>query len=325
MTFVPFTAINTPGDPGWIKPGSDEHRRHISPSKVGAILGLSRWESQYRLWHRMKELTPQEPPADKFDLGHDVEPFGANRWRRKNPGWRLSSGEVQFVVDPRHFGFPAMVTLDRRAVRGPWRRVVEFKMARDQYDAEKWGHDLTGDLPPDYWVQVLVAMLFTGWTEHPGHLLAMGPRFGDERLYEVAFDDEAREEAADILDQCRLFWESLQGDEPPDLDRSVATFECIKELHPEIDGSTVQIDPDEALAYATARADFNAAEEALALESNRLLKRMEQAQYADLGDPKKGGIRVARRQRGSKGGVSFVPSKSINPEQVRQLTGGTAA
>ncbi|MCV7255641.1 YqaJ viral recombinase family protein [Mycobacterium hackensackense] len=283
----------------------------ISPSKVGAILGLSRWESPFRLWHRMKGITPDEPPKDAFDLGHDIEALAARRWRRRNPEWRLSPDEVQFVVDPDHFGFPAMVTLDRRAVHGAWRRVVEFKMARDQNDAEKWGDDGSGILPPDYWTQVLTAMLFTGWTDHPGQLLCLGPRLGDERMYQVEYNADAREEAAFLIDECRTFWTSLQQDEPPPLDDTVATYECIRQLHPEIDGSTIELDADEALAYAEARVAFDAAESALQREKNFLAKRMELAQYAEIG-----GLQVARRQAG-KSGPSLYASKSITPEKVR--------
>lgn len=308
-------SICTPRDPDWIEPGSEQHRAMISPSKIGAILGLSRWESPFSLWHRMRGDIGAQPPKDAFDIGHDAEPFAANRWRRRNPGWRLSPGEVQFVVDPQHFGFPAIATLDRRAVRGRSRRVVEFKVARDQYDIEVWGDDLSGDPPADYFVQVLTAMLFTGWTQQPGHLLCLGPTYR-ERVYEVAYDAATRDEAALIIDECRRFYDSLSGDIPPALDKSVATYQCIKELHPEIDGTTIELDPDEALAYAQARTDYAAAEDALQLESNRLLKRMEQARYAELG-----GVQIARRQPSSKGGVSFYPSKTITPDKILQLTG----
>lgn len=316
---IRHVGIYTPRDKGWIQPGSEQHLRTVSPSKVGAILGVSRWESSYQLWHRIKGLVPPEPPKDAFDIGHDFEPAAANRWRRRNEGWLLSQTEVQFVVDPDHFGFPAMVTLDRRAVRGRSRRVVEFKIARDQYDMEKWGDDFTGNLPADYWTQVLVAMLFTGWTQLPGHLLAIGPTF-KERIYEVDYDAAARDEAAWIIDECRRFWLSLAGDAPPELDKSPATYECIKQLHPEIDGTTVDLDAEEALAYARARVEFTAADDQLALEKNRLLKRMENAQYAVIGD-----LPVARRQPGSKGSVAFYPSKTITPEKVREVTEEGAA
>lgn len=310
--------IYTPRDKGWIQPGSEQHSRMISPSKVGAILGLSRWESEYRLWHRMKGLVPPEPPKDAFALGHDIEPFAANLWRRKNPGWRLSPGEVQFVLDPDCFGFPAVVTLDRRASSGPHRRVLQVKLARDANDLEKFGDDLSGDCPPDYWSQVLTEMVFTGFTTRPGHLLVLGPYYRD-RIYEVEYNEAAADEADHMIEECRLFWQSLQGDEPPPLDDSIATYDCVRALHPEIDGTTVDLERDEMLAYAQARADFKTAEQILQLESTRLLTRMGQAQYAMLGD-----LQVARRQRGSKGGVAFYPSKTITPDKVRELTEGAA-
>lgn len=285
----------------------------ISPSKVGAIMGLSRWESPYSLWYRMRGELPPEEPKDAYDLGHDVEPMAARRYKRRNPEWKLSPDEVQFVVDPEHFGFPAMATLDRRAVHGAWRRVVEFKMARDQNDADKWGDDGSGNLPPDYWTQVLMLMLFTGWTDHPGHLLCLGPRIGDEKMYQVEYNADARDEAAFIIEECRRFYTSLSADKPPALDKSKATYECIKQQHPEIDGSTVELDPDEVHDYSVARVAFTAAEEELQLHNNRLLKRMEQARYAELE-----GVQIARRQA-NKTGVSFVPSKSITPEKALEL------
>lgn len=298
-------AVHQAGDAGWIQPGSPEHLAMISPSKVGAIMGLSRWESPYSLWCRMKGLLPPEKPKDAYDLGHDIEPFAANRWRRKNPGWLLSPGEVQFVVDPEHFGFPAMATLDRRGVRGRSRRVVEFKMARDQNDADKWGDDLSGDLPADYWTQVLVSMLFTGWTDLPGQLLAMGPRIGDERIYEVVYDADAKQEAAFIIEECRQFYRSLSGDTAPDLDDSVATYETVRQQHPDIEkGAEVELSSELADEYLTATADLKVVESAARLAKTRVLDVMKNAQYARCN-----GTLIARRQPSSHGSVALFVAK----------------
>ncbi|WP_308161837.1 YqaJ viral recombinase family protein [Mycolicibacterium goodii] len=298
-------AVNRPGEPGWIAPGSEQHLAMISPSKVGAILGLSRWESPYSLWCRMKGLIPGDEPKDAYDLGHDIEPFAANRWRRKNPGWLLSPGEVQFVVDPEHFGFPAMATLDRRAVRGRSRRVVEFKMARDQNDADKWGDDLSGDLPADYWTQVLVAMLFTGWTDLPGQLLAIGPRLGDERVYEVVYDADAKREAAFIIEECRNFYRSLSGSEPPELDDSEATYQTVRAQHPDIEkDAEVELTPELAEEFLSATSDLKALESAARLAKTRVLDVMKSAQYARCN-----GTLVARRQPSSRGSVALYAAK----------------
>lgn len=310
-------AVHTPRDPGWIQPGSEQHRRMITPSKVGAIHRLSRWESQFSLWHRMRGDLPPEEPKDAFALGHDVEELAARRFRRRYPNRRISRTEVQFVIDPAHFGFPAAVTIDRRQTFGSANAVLETKLARDQNDLDKWGDDLTGDLPPDYWLQLLMQMVFTGWTKHPGNLLCLGPYY-NERIYELVYDHDARVEAAAAIEVCREFYNSLDGDEPPDLDASPATYTTLKQLHPEIDGTTVEIDAEQAIAYASARSAFAAAEESLQLESNHLLKRMEQAQYAEFN-----GLQLARRQRGGKGGVSFYPSKTVTPDKILAATAST--
>src|ERR1700739_2760651 len=100
--------VTRPGAPGYIEPGSDEWARLITPSKVPAILGVSRWESAYPLVHRMGGNVPPADPSDAFDLGHDTEAYAAARWLRRNPGWKLSHGEVQFRVPDGHYSFPAL-------------------------------------------------------------------------------------------------------------------------------------------------------------------------------------------------------------------------
>ena len=41
-------------------PGSDEWLRRVTASKVPAILGVSRFKSQYTLWHEMAGLVDVE-------------------------------------------------------------------------------------------------------------------------------------------------------------------------------------------------------------------------------------------------------------------------
>jgi hypothetical protein len=301
------------GEPGWLEPGSDAWRRVITPSKVAAILGepgdpVSRYESPYRLWHRMKGVVPPEGPRDAFDLGHDVEAFAAARYRRLHPDWLLSPGEVQAIVDPGKFGFPCVATLDRRAMRGRSRRVVEFKMARNLTDLEVWGDDLKGDCPDDYAAQLMAQMLFTGWTAHPAHLLVIGP-YLNERVYEIGYDLSV---ASWIIDKCQPFWDSLAGDEPPPLDNTTATYECLRALHPDIEqGMATQLDDDEAAAFIEARVAFERAEAAYGLERNLLLKRMANDQRAECD-----GVKIAERRRGRTGGVSFYPNRAIQLDDL---------
>jgi hypothetical protein len=302
------------GEQGYIEPGSPEHLSMISPSKVSAILGESRWESPFGLWNRMKGLVDADPPKDIFAVGHAFELALAELWKYETPGWSLSPGDVQIVLDPAQFGFPALVTLDRRAVRGQFRRVVEFKIARDLSDMDKWGAEFTDECPDDYWSQVQAQMLFTGFTHHPGNLMVCGP-YWNYHIYDIAFSSFAGDE---IIEKCRTFWESLQSDTPPDLDDTVPTNETMRKLHPEIDGSTVQVDPDLAIAVHNANDDANAADKKLRGLKTKLLDVMGEAQYAEFN-----GIKVADRRPHAKGGVALYLARK-HPAIAAQSKGQVA-
>lgn len=309
MTAAPIIAVNRPGDRGWIQPGSEQHRQTISPSKVAAILGFSRWQSPYGLWMEMAGRVEPDPPKDIFAVGHQMEPAAAAMWRDDNPGWRLSPDEVQLVLDPEFFGFPAMVTLDRRAVRGRARRGVQFKIARDLGDLEKFGDDLTGDCPPDYATQVFTECLFSGFTRLPGHLLVIGP-FYTHRTYEIVYDDAT---AAGLLGDIRAFWQSLHNSEPPDLDDTVATYQTVRKLHPDIaDGTSVQLDPELAVDYLEALTAEKAATARLRGAKTAVLNVMGDAQAALVGT-----VTVAKRAPHASGSVALNAARKTTPEHIR--------
>ena len=306
----------------WIDPGDPEWLGIITPSKVAAILGepddpVSRYESPFGLWHRMKGHVAPEEPKDAFRIGHHVELLARAFYLDERPKWRVSRGEVQLHVDPDKYGFPAIATPDGQGTSGPLYRIVEFKMARNLNDLVVWGDDLTGDLPDDYDAQLAALMLFTGWTSVPAELLAVGP-YLNYRIYTRAYDPSF---AAWIITKCRNFFESLKADEPPPLDNTTATYECLRALHPDIDRGTEALVPDdEARAFIDAHAGLEAAKDEFALHKNLLLKRMERAQYAitetaineETGKP----LRIAERRRGRNDSVSFYPTKGLTAADI---------
>lgn len=276
-----------------LAPGSSEWLRIITPSKVAAILGVSRWESPFRLWHRMKGNVDPAPPSEIFSLGHDFEPAMASIWKRRNPGWQLSPGEVQYMVPTERFGYPAAVTLDRRARRGRARRVVEFKTARK---LEDWGDQFTDAAPADYVAQVMMQMAYSGFTDHPAELMVLGPFF-EAHSYTIPFDEHV---AFAIHDRCHLFYESLANDEPPPLDDTVATYEAVRALHPDIDGSVIQVNVSAAAWLLDCDRAAKDSERELREAKTRLLDAMGNAQTAMCGD-----IKIADRRPHAKGGVAL--------------------
>lgn len=291
------------GQPGFIEPGSDLHSVLLSPSKVAAVLGVSRWESAYRLWHRMKGITPPEPDRDDFRVGHAFESTLAYLWCGENPGWQLSRGEVQIVGDASRFGFPFVVTLDRQRRRGSSRGAVEFKTCRGW---EEWGSD-DDEAPPDYLLQVLSQMLLSGLTKLPANLSVLNKIGCGHRTYTVEFNPEIGDM---LIEECRAFWLSLQSDSVPPLDDSVATYECVREQHhPHIDkGAEVQIPAELANEYHAALDAENEAKTRSRFAKTQVLDLMARANYAVVGD-----VRVARRQPSTRDSVALFPIKPKEP------------
>jgi predicted phage-related endonuclease len=288
------TPVPKPRSNGFILPGSPEHMAMISPSKVAAICGVSRWHSAFETWHRMKGLIEPEPDSDRFRVGHAFEASLAELWRLENPGWKLSPGEVQFTTT--EFGFPAVVTLDRRACRGRARRIVELKTERD---LEEWGDPgLDGDCPADYTVQVIAQMVFSGLIRHPADLMVMGPFF-KHGTYHISFDEVV---ANWMIGVCKAFWASLPGDTPPPLDDSVSTYTTLRALHPDITpGESVEIPEALASDYLAAIAESKVADRVLLGLKSKILDQAGSAQYVTCN-----GERVAARQPHYRGGVSLV-------------------
>lgn len=298
------------------QPGSDEWLRLITPSKVAAIVGVSRWESAYGLWMRMTGRIPEQPPQDKFAVGHAWEPSARELWKLdgRNHGWRISSKGVQYVTN--EFGFPAAATLDRRASlrgRGPkYRRVVEFKITGSYED---WGDDYTDNAPADYLVQVLMQMAMTGWIHNPGHLMVMGPTIHKRHIYEV----EWRPDLVDsFMHTCRLFHQSLASNTPPPLDDHKATYECVRLLHPTIErGVVADVSPGNITQLRAAKEQAKDAEVWERTQKTILLDAMGGAQYARIGD-----TIVADRRNGSHGSVALVVNKKpfTNPQVATVAT-----
>lgn len=279
-----------------IRPGTDAHNRMITASKIPAILGISRYESPYRLWHCMKGLIPPEPPRDAFTAGHAMEHALAHIWREENPGWQLSPGEIQIIRDD--LPFPAAATIDRRARRGSGRkRVVEFKTARS---LEEWGDDFTDEAPADYLIQVQAQMHLTGYTDHPAHLMVMGPYFR-WHTYQITYDAQLCEE---IFRRAARFHASLLDDIPPPLDDRTETYQAIKALHPGIDGTTVDIDADLASEFLATTANAKAIDTHLRALRNQVLAAMGDAATATAN-----GTTIAERRPHSRGSIALIAAK----------------
>lgn len=286
-------------------PGSAEWLRTITASKIPAILGISRWNSQYALWHQMAgniTETISEAKQENYDYGHAAELAASEFWKLRNPGWRLSREEVQY--SRKDLPFANAATIDRRGSRGSKRRVVEVKTARD---LAEWGDDGSGECPADYAAQVVWQQFITGW--HDRANIVLWPQYGMPRIYDIEFDPRI---ANAILARVIEWQKSLDEGVAPELDDSVSTYEAVKKLHPEIDGSSVELDNELALAYLSWTSELKQTTKTLTGLKTRMLDAMGNAQYATCN-----GQKVADRRPGRGDSVSLYANTKLDLGSIK--------
>src|SRR4029077_12468544 len=126
-----------------------------------------------------------------------------------------------------------------------------------------------------YATQVMFQMGVSG-VRRVSDLLVMGPWFS-EKLYTIEWDETIW---AWIDACCRKFWASLDNDEAPELDNSVATYRAVRELHPDIDYDTkAEIPESLAWEYGRLQVDAKQTEQALRGVKSQILAKVGNAQF----------------------------------------------
>lgn len=176
--------------------------------------------------------------------------------------------------------------------------LVEAKTAANMDD---WGDPGTDAIPAYYLAQVYVAMEVAHRNGRPVTRTHV-PVLGGYRLlfdnYVVDYDPAI---GAELMSRMEAWRDLLAGDEPPGLDGSVATFDVMRQLHPEIErGTEVELTDVEAWNLVRHNESVKTLEADLRLAKSTVIDRMGRAQYATHN-----GARIARRQpRGD--AVTFV-------------------
>lgn len=273
-----------------MEPGSEEWSRHITASKVSAILGLSPYDSPLSCWHKMKGNVPLEGETEDHRRGHYAEPAIIAWWCDQHDDVTSLQPQPQYS----HPNLPwAAATPDAVAVIADVNEVlVEAKSARDM---DEWGDEGTDEIPAHYLVQILFQLHLAGLKR--AYVPVWGPWF-EMAEYVVDYDETL---AAGILNRCREFYDSLAADVPPPLDDTVATFQTLKALHPAITKDEVaQLDEDVAVEFIASKNDLKAADARARKAQSEVLAAMGNAQYGNYGD-----VRVSRRQPSSATSVAL--------------------
>lgn len=263
-------------------PGSPEWARRVSPSKAAAILGISPWDSQYAVYRKMRGEAPWDDETEAMERGNLLE-AGVLAWWRKHhehTDWRE---QVTLPVNDWAVATPdALCTYEDEPI------VVEAKTSSDD---EAWGDPDTDEVPAYYLVQAFLTAFIANLHDIPVrrvHMPVLGPRLRFAN-YVIDYDPTV---GARLWERMEAWRDLLAADVPPPLDDSLATYEAVRKVHPQIDaGVEVELTEEQALALVTTKQQLEALEAAERLHRATAIEAMGRAQYATCN-----GVRIARRQ-----------------------------
>lgn len=287
-----MTAAPAPGTPQW--------QRKVTASKVAAIVGLSPWDSPRSVWHLLRGEIPSDDGRNRAakSRGQYLENGILDWWQAQHP--ERSAGRRQHHATLGDWAAATPDLYSVYAVDGEGRRhrdpvVIDAKTSRDD---DEWGAPGTDEVPAYYTAQMQWQMHVTG--SRRGYIALLTSRL-DLREYVIEYDAPT---AVGLERICHEFWESTRYPfaSPPPLDSSVATFQTLKRLHPDIDtDGSVELDGATAREFVAATTGLKAAEAADRIARSTVLDLMGNARIATYD-----GAVIARRQP-NKYGTSLVP------------------
>lgn len=248
----------------------------IGGSEIGTILGLNPWESPFYLWGtKTGQIPPKQLDSFPVKLGQILEPVILNEIIPcLHPDWELQTvGTYQHPTLPFLHANPDAIAL----IDGEW-VVVEIKTSRNYFQT----------LPPHYEYQIKHYMNVLG--------IRKGVVFGLVAMDPVEFWVELDDFESQVMEQAATeFWQGVIDCVPPEFDGAESTYEAVREMHPDIDGTEIEIDWLHQLGNA--QSEYEQAEKKLLQLKAETLNAMGKAQHAYM-EHEGQKIRVASRRAG---------------------------
>jgi putative phage-type endonuclease len=225
---------------GTFEPGSPEWHAaraglRLGGSEIAAVLNLSPFESPFSLWHRKKGHIGPVVETEQMEWGRRLEPAICEKYQDRHPDVRVvKGGTYRNRQRPWQISNPDRL-LYLTGARGD--RPSGLFEAKTAFEDEKWGPDGTDEVPVYYRAQGMHYMdcLTRPWIDL-GCLIS-GCQY---REYRIHYDAD---EAAFMRDRAEAFLADLANDVRPPLDGSDATYRAVREMHPDIEPISVEIDP----------------------------------------------------------------------------------
>ena len=301
---------------GYFTPGSDEwhaaRANGLGGSEIGAVLGLSPYDSMFSLYHRKKGMLADKAVNAQMSWGTRLEPViaakfledhpeyipcGSSTYRHADRPWQIANPDL--LLEPDH----DCHLVCEGDVLPP--ALLEVKTAMF---ADEWGPAGSDVIPARYRCQVLWYLDVMGLDLGYVAVLISG---SDYREYTIRPEPG---EIEYIRDAGAAFMLRLNDDSRPDIDSHSQTFTAIREMHPEISGNDVELDRPLAYDYCAARRDLDAAK----AEEYRTKSLVSDA----LGDGRRAtylGKTIATRQAKA-GGTPYLVAARILPTFEQEIT-----
>jgi putative phage-type endonuclease len=281
-------------DPAILTPGSSAWMSAMTASKVAAVVGLSPYVSHFTLWHVLAgNLPPSDAETPAQRRGHLLEDavaqyvaeehqlrdmYECGSWRNRERPWQAATPDrLAWTADAGTYADT----------------IIECKTAAD---FEDWGPDRTDQVPAYVRAQVLWQLDTLGLQR--GYVGVLLP-YLSFRSYVIEANPG---EAEWLREQAVAFLATVADGIEPDIDTHGSTYPTLRQLHPDIEQRTVDVDPELADRYVSAVLALRAAKREEAAAKTLIAHAMGNARSAVHAAT---GVLIARRES-KNGGLPYV-------------------
>jgi putative phage-type endonuclease len=308
-----FLGHHEPGTPGWlalrtspVTDGTTTWPCALGGSEVAPTLGLSPWESYFSLWYRKQNALQPVEETPEMEWGKRLEPPILAKYLDKHPDARGITPAGQWAHEAR----PWQIAAPDLLLAG----TDELVDAKLSLYGDGWGEQGTDEVP----IHIRIQMLwYLDVFELARATLAVLVGGHDYREYVVTYDPV---EAEQLRTAALEFLASISAGRRPDLDDHTATYQALRELHPDIDGEQVELDDDLAHRFITSRAELAKAEAAGQLVRSQLADAMGNAKRAVWN-----GHPIATRQARGNGLPYIVAARNLDDLPLDDIEARSAA
>jgi putative phage-type endonuclease len=286
-----------PGSPQW----HAARANGIGGSEIAAVIGLSPFESRFSLWHRKAGTIGPVEDDPIMEWGRRLEPAVAGKFLDEHAPLLRSStygGTFAHPDRPWQIANPDLLLVNGNTAPEPC-AVLEVKTSPF---GDGWGEAGADQVPPHVRCQALWYLDVLGLQVAYVVVLIGGH---DYREYRIDADPD---EQAELRAAAERFLAELAAGQRPDIDEHGATYQAIREMHPDIDPEEVVLGNDLARSYIAAKACEKAAKAAAQEATSRVADAMGNAQRATWD-----GQVIARRQARD-GGTPYVVAARDLPD-----------